>query len=96
MTENRDVQFPKTPGKEQSPRDQPAKGCLQPPTPPRKTTFKPAVPKFGNATEIAKDAWITWTGGIANELADLVHLGFIQPVLIQLSTDRSRAHMREL
>ena len=54
MTENKDVQFPKTPGKEQTPRDQPAKS-YQPPTPPPKTTFKPAVPKFGNVTEIAKD-----------------------------------------
>ena len=48
MTENKDAQFPKTPGKEQTPRDQPAKS-YQPPTPPPKTTFKPAVPKFGNA-----------------------------------------------
>ena len=70
MTENQDVQLPKTPGMDNVPRDQSAKGTperKQPPTPPPKTTFKPAVPKFGNVTEIAKDSWITWTGGKPNK-----------------------------
>ena len=69
-TENKDEHLPKTPGMDNVPRDQSAKGTperKQPPTPPPKTTFKPAVPKFGNATEIAKDSWITWTGGKPNK-----------------------------
>ena len=74
MTENNDgspkaTPPPKTPGMEKTPRDETATGTpgRTALTPPAKTTFKPAVPKFGNVTEIAKDTWITWTGGKPNK-----------------------------
>ena len=70
MTETKDVAFPKTPGKEDTLRDQSAKDMPEQkplPTPPPKTTLKPAVPKFGSVSETAKDAWITWTGGKPNK-----------------------------
>ena len=57
MTEIKDEENINTPGKEAVPRGRSEKDSPprnQPPPPP-KTTFQPALPKFGNVTEIAKD-----------------------------------------
>ena len=32
-------------------------------SPPPRTSFAPLKPKFGNMSEVAKDSWVTWTGG---------------------------------
>ena len=60
-----------------------------PKTPPPKTSFKPNKPKFGNVSEVAKDSWVTWTGGKPN--ADWTGSETPSPLKIRFGFRKSRS-----